>query len=95
MLVVQWLAATPFEVGLVNAAQFLPYALLGLLAGVYVDRWPRRTVLVVAGLGRALTLVLIPLCWWLGVLQVWLLARHLPSPEAGSAGHRHPRVVRR
>lgn len=31
-------------------------------------------MLVVAGLGRALTLVLIPLCWWLGVLQVWLLA---------------------
>ena len=37
VLVVQLLAATPFEVGVVNAAQFVPYALLGLIAGVYTD----------------------------------------------------------
>jgi len=35
VLVVQLLGATPFEVGAVNAAQFVPYAVLGLLAGVY------------------------------------------------------------
>lgn len=29
VLVVQLLAATPLEVGIVNAAQFVPYALLG------------------------------------------------------------------
>jgi MFS family permease len=46
VLVVQLLGATPFEVGIVNAAQFLPYAVLGLIAGVYVDRWRRKPVLV-------------------------------------------------
>jgi MFS family permease len=38
VLVVQFLGATPLEVGVVNAAQFVPYAVLGLLAGVYTDR---------------------------------------------------------
>jgi MFS family permease len=38
VLVVQLLGATPFEVGVVNTAQFVPYALLGLIAGVYTDR---------------------------------------------------------
>ncbi|WP_319805239.1 MFS transporter [Micropruina sonneratiae] len=73
VLVIQLLGAGPFEVGVVNAAQFVPYAVLGFFAGVFVDRWPRRTVLVWAGIGRAVSLALIPLLWWLGVLQVWLL----------------------
>ena len=33
VLVVQLLGATPFEVGIVNAAQFVPYAVLGFIAG--------------------------------------------------------------
>lgn len=56
MLVVEVLDASAFEVGIVNAAQFVPYALLGLLAGVYVDRSRRKRVLVCASLGRALAL---------------------------------------
>src|SRR5580692_1901960 len=56
VLVVQLLGATPFEVGAVNAAQFVPYALLGLIAGVYTDRWRRKPVLVWASVGRALCL---------------------------------------
>ncbi len=55
VLVVQLLGATPFEVGVVNAAQFVPYALLGLTAGVYTDRWRRKPVLVWASIGRALS----------------------------------------
>lgn len=73
LLVVEVLGASPFEVGIVNAAQFLPYALLGLFAGVYVDRWQRQRVLVWASLGRALSLTLIPVCWILGVLHLWVL----------------------
>lgn len=73
VLVVQLLAATPFEVGVVNAAQFVPYALLGLIAGVYADRWRRRTLLVWASVGRAVSLGSVPILWLLGVLQVWML----------------------
>jgi MFS family permease len=73
VLVVDVLGASAFEVGIVNAAQFVPYAALGLLAGVYVDRWRRQRVLVWASLGRAVALALIPLCWALGVLHLWVL----------------------
>jgi MFS family permease len=73
VLVVQLLGATPFEVGVVNAAQLLPYAVLGLIAGVYTDRWRRRPVLVWASVGRALCLGAIPLLWLTGVLQIWML----------------------
>jgi predicted permease len=48
VLVVQRLGATPLEVGVVNAAQFVPYALFGLITGVYIiggaanPSWCRR-----------------------------------------------------
>lgn len=73
VLVVQMLAATPFEVGLVSAAQFVPYALLGLIAGVYTDRWRRKPVLVWASVGRALSLGAVPILWLCGLLQIWIL----------------------
>lgn len=73
VLVIQLLGATPFEVGLVNAAQFVPYALLGVIAGVYTDRWHRKPILVWASLGRAVSLAAIPVLWLSGALQVWML----------------------
>jgi MFS family permease len=73
VLVVQLLRATPFEVGVVNAAQFVPYAVLGLIAGVYTDRWRRRPILVWASVGRALCLGAIPVLWLIGILQIWIL----------------------
>lgn len=73
VLVVTTLHASPFEVGLVNAAQFLPYALLGLVAGVYADRWRRKPVLVWGSIGRAVTLGTIPLLWVLHALTLWAL----------------------
>ncbi|GAB3560720.1 MFS transporter [Spelaeicoccus albus] len=77
VLVVQVLAATPVQVGVVNAAQFVPYALLGLLAGAYTDRWRRRPILVWASIGRAATLGVIPVLWLSGVLQIWMLVTTL------------------
>lgn len=73
VLVIRTLRASPWEVGAVNAAQFVPYAVLGLIAGVYVDRWPRRPVLVCSSLGRAVVLGTIPVLWALGALQIWAL----------------------
>jgi len=45
VLVLVSLGGTPLDQGLVNAARWAPYLLFGLLAGICVDRWPRRTVL--------------------------------------------------
>ncbi|MDV8011666.1 MFS transporter [Rhodococcus sp. IEGM 1241] len=73
ILVVQLLDATPFEVGVVNAAQLIPYAVLGLVAGVYVDRWRRKPILVWASVGRAVVLGAVPLLWLAGLLHIWVL----------------------
>ena len=73
VLVVQGLKASPLSVGVVNAAQFVPYAVLGLIAGVYADRWRRQRILVWSSLGRAATLGALPVLWACGVLEVWTL----------------------
>ena len=77
VLVIQLLGATPFEVGVVNAAQFVPYAFLGLHhRGMCTptSRWRRKpAVLVWASAGRALSLGAIPVLWLTGVLQIWIL----------------------
>nr|WP_029104852.1 MFS transporter [Mycobacterium sp. 360MFTsu5.1] len=74
VLVVQLLGATPFEVGVVNAAQFVPYAVFGFVAGAYTDRWRRKPTLVWSSVGRALSLGAVPVLWLIGHLQIWLLA---------------------
>lgn len=73
VLVVRNLSASNFEVGLVNAAQLLPYLVLGLLAGVFIDRWRRQPILIWASVGRAILLGLVPAFWFLGWLTLPLL----------------------
>ena len=73
VLVVQGLHASALSVGVVNAAQLVPYAVLGLVAGVYADRWHRQRILVWSSLGRAATLGALPVLWASGVLEVWTL----------------------
>ncbi|MFN8492243.1 MAG: MFS transporter [Caldilineaceae bacterium] len=67
------LHATPGEMGYLAAAGSLPALLFGLLAGVWVDRQPRRPLLVLADAGHGLLLLLIPLAAWVGLLQMRLL----------------------
>jgi MFS family permease len=52
--------ASPFAVGTLEAVEFAAFPLLGLPAGVWVDRWPRRTAMLVADLVRAVALASIP-----------------------------------
>ena len=73
VLVIQDLDASAFSVGVVNAAQFLPYAVLGLVAGVYADRYGRQRILVWSSLGRAATLGALPVLWAFGALEVGTL----------------------
>jgi MFS family permease len=46
------LSATPFEVGVLGGAQFLPFLLIGLPAGAIVDRLARKRRLLVTADGR-------------------------------------------
>lgn len=67
------LHASPFAVGAVSACQTAPFLVIGLPAGVWVDRVRRRPLMVAADAGRAVALVAIPVAWWCGVLSLALL----------------------
>lgn len=64
------LAATPFEMGLLAAAETFAFLLLGLPAGVWVDRMRRRRVMLTADFTRAALLLSVPVAWWAGVLTL-------------------------
>jgi len=64
------LHAGPVEMGVLAAAAAAPTALFSLFAGVWVDRLPRRRILIVADLGRALLLLTIPVAFVLGLLSM-------------------------
>lgn len=67
------LRASAFQMGMLRALQYLPALLIGLLAGVYIDRVRRRPVLMAADLGRAALLATIPLAAALGALRMGYL----------------------
>jgi MFS family permease len=67
------LKASAGEVGLLTTIEFLPFILFTLPAGVWVDRFPKRRILVIGDLGRALMLISIPIAFALGSLTIWQL----------------------
>jgi predicted MFS family arabinose efflux permease len=62
------LHATPAQMGLLAGAGALGAVLVGLPAGVWVDRLRRRPLMIVADIGRALLLGSVPLAFLWGVL---------------------------
>jgi MFS family permease len=55
------LHVSAFQFGLIAASSYLPYPVLGLLAGAWIDRTRRRAVLMIADLVRGAAVVSIPL----------------------------------
>ena len=71
------LKATAFQIGLLGALEFLAFPVLGLVAGVYADRWRRRPIMIACDIGRAIALGSIPVAAVLGTLtmtQLYLVA---------------------
>ena len=64
------LRASPAQMGLLSAIGSAPALLVGLVAGVWVDRLRRRPILIAADLLRAALLASIPIAALLGVLGV-------------------------
>ena len=54
-------------------AEFLPFLLFALPAGVWVDRLRRKPILVIADVGRGLALATIPLSYAFDALTIWQL----------------------
>jgi MFS family permease len=67
------LNASAFEVAFLGAIEFLPFVFFTLPAGAWVDRLPKRRVLIAADLGRAAILALVPIGYVTGVLAMWQL----------------------
>ncbi|WP_331748107.1 MFS transporter (plasmid) [Streptomyces chartreusis] len=68
------LGAGAFELGLLMSVQYLPFLLIGLPAGVWVDRYRRRDVMMLTDVGRAAILGLAaPLMWFCPSLVILLL----------------------
>lgn len=77
LIAILLLGATPFEVGLLGAAEFLPFVLVGLPAGVWADRGEPIPLLIVSDLGRALLLASVPLAFvsgYLTIVQLYVVA---------------------
>lgn len=71
------LHATPFQVGLLSALEFLAFPVLGLIAGVYSDRFRRIRIMAACDVLRTLIYGSVPLAWALGMLyigQLYLVA---------------------
>jgi MFS family permease len=70
---VLYLHASASQMGLLGAAALLPYLALSLPAGVWVDFFPYKRVLVAADLIQTALLGSIPLLATLGLLRLWQL----------------------
>jgi MFS family permease len=64
------LHVSAFEVAALTTVEFLPFLLVSLPAGVWVDRLRRRPILVVGDVSRALLLGSVPVAYWLGALTM-------------------------
>lgn len=70
LLAINLLDASVAQIGYLVAAETAPFFFCSLLAGVWVDRQPRRPILIVADIVRAGLLLSVPVAAWLGVLRI-------------------------
>ena len=73
LLAIITLSASAAEIGLLRAAQFLPFLLATLPLGVLVDRRRRLPLMIGADLGRFLLIGAIPVLVWVGVAHMEIL----------------------
>ncbi|THA82239.1 MFS transporter [Streptomyces sp. A0592] len=70
LVAVVTLEASPFMVGLLTASAWVPWLFLGLLAGAWVDRWPRLKVMLVCDLLLLVLFASVPVAGWLDLLTM-------------------------
>ncbi|WP_448316060.1 MFS transporter [Streptomyces sp. CO7] len=73
LVAVSTLEAGAFEVGLLSASAWLPWLVIGLPVGAWVDRMRRRPVMLAAAAVSFLLFLAVPLAAWAGLLSVGLL----------------------
>ncbi len=67
--------ATPAQMGILAAMQALPFLLLSLPAGVWIERSRKLPIMMGTEVMYCLVLASVPLAWWMGWLSMpWLYA---------------------
>jgi MFS family permease len=67
------LDVSAFQVSVLFVLETAPFLLISLPAGVWVDRLPRRPILVIGDIGRAILLATVPIAYWMDALTIWQL----------------------
>lgn len=73
LLAVTGLGAGPGWIGVLTAAAWLPWLVVGLPAGAWIDRHAPRSVMIAADLVAASAMVSVPVAWFAGGLSLWHL----------------------
>ncbi|WP_442804350.1 MFS transporter, partial [Streptomyces luteogriseus] len=73
IIAVTTLAATPWQMGVLEAAESAAVLLLGLSAGVWADRYERRRIMLMANLARSVLVLSVPALFWLDLLSMPVL----------------------
>lgn len=82
-LLVLALTHSPTQAGFIAATQTIPYVLFSLPAGALVDRWNRKTVMILCDTARLLAYGSVPLAYLLG--HLFLLHLYLVAFVSGTA----------
>jgi len=70
LVAVLTLHASAFQVSLLTALTWMPWLLIGLPAGAWVDRLPRKPVMLISDAVALIALASLAICGWLGVLTL-------------------------
>jgi MFS family permease len=73
LVAIDVLHVSAFKVAALTTVEFLPFLLVSLPAGVWVDRLPRRPILIAGDLARAGLLASIPIAYFFDALTIWQL----------------------
>jgi hypothetical protein len=71
LLAVTVLRASTLAVAVLTAAAYLPWLVLGLPAGAWVDRLPARGLMIACDVASALLFASLPAAAWIGALSTW------------------------
>ena len=69
------LHASPWQMGVLVALEVLPFGLLGLFAGVWIDRGSKLRIVIASEIGRGVALLIVPLAafnHWLSMPVLYL-----------------------
>jgi len=72
-IVVFRLTGSALSVGLMLIATSAPTLILGLIAGVFIDRYDRKRIMIIADIARAVVVVLIPFLLPYGIAWLYIL----------------------